>query len=166
MSRSVRTTPRKSSLPGGFDSPQQEAYLSLWRTYDRLRAVEDELFSRYDLAAQQYNALRLLAAKSPEPMLTSAIGQRLISRAPDITRLLDRLEQRGLVTRNRPADNRRTVQVSITQAGIDLLAELARPVRECHAKQLGHLPVEQLRKLTDLLRQARRPHEDSNGSWQ
>jgi DNA-binding MarR family transcriptional regulator len=166
MSRSVRPSPRKSRLPGGFDSPQQEAYLSLWRTYDRLRTVEDALFSKYDLTAQQYNALRLLESKSPEPMLTSAIGQRLISRAPDITRLLDRLEQRGLVTRNRPADNRRTVQVSITQAGLELLTELARPVRECHAKQLGHLPIEQLKKLIELLRHARRPHEDSSGNWQ
>jgi DNA-binding MarR family transcriptional regulator len=166
VSRAIRTAARKSRLPGGFDSLQQEAYLSLWRTYDRLRAVEDELFGEHDLTAQQYNALRLLEAKSPEPMLTSAIGQRLISRAPDITRLLDRLEQRGLVTRNRPADNRRTVQVSITQVGLDLLATLTRPVRECHAKQLGHLPVEQLKKLVDLLRQARRPHEELDSNWQ
>jgi DNA-binding MarR family transcriptional regulator len=166
MPRSVRSAPRKSRLPGGFDSPQQEAYLSLWRTYDRLRAIEDELFSKHDLTAQQYNALRLLEARSPEPMLTSAIGQRLISRAPDITRLLDRLEQRGLVTRNRPADNRRTVQVGITPAGLELLANLTRLVRECHAKQLGHLSAEQLKKLIDLLRQARRPHEELDSSWQ
>jgi DNA-binding MarR family transcriptional regulator len=166
MSRSVRPPARKSRLPGSFDSSQQEAYLSLWRTYDRLRALEDELFSKYDLTAQQYNTLRLLEAKAPEAMLTSAIGQRLISRAPDITRLLDRLEQRGLVTRNRPADNRRTVQVSIAPAGLELLAELARPVRECHAKQLGHLPAESLKKLIELLRQARRPHEDSDSNWQ
>jgi DNA-binding MarR family transcriptional regulator len=166
MARSARSSSRKSRLPGGFDSPQQEAYLSLWRTYDRLRAIEDELFSQHDLTAQQYNALRLLESKLPEPMLTSAIGQRLISRAPDITRLLDRLEQRGLVARNRPAQNRRTVQVSITPAGLELLAALARPVRECHAKQLGHLPAEQLKKLTELLRQARQPHEELNSNWQ
>jgi DNA-binding MarR family transcriptional regulator len=166
MSRSGRSSPRKSRLSGGFDSPQQEAYLNLWRTYDRLRGVEEELFGKFDLTAQQYNALRLLEAKLPEPMLTSAIAQRLISRAPDITRLLDRLEQRGLVTRNRPADNRRTVQVTITQAGLELLAELSRPVRDCHARQLGHLPAEQLRKLIDLLRQARRPHEDASSVWQ
>jgi DNA-binding MarR family transcriptional regulator len=162
MSRSVRTSTRKSRTPGGFDSLQQEAYLSLWRTYDRLRAVEDELFAEHDLTAQQYNALRLLETKYPEPMLTTAIGQRLISRAPDITRLLDRLEKRGLVTRNRPADNRRTVQVTITEAGLELLGELSRPVRECHAKQLSHVPAEQLKKLVELLRQARRPHEEAN----
>jgi DNA-binding MarR family transcriptional regulator len=117
------------------------------------------------LTAQQYNALRLLDRKHPEPMPTSAIAQRLISRAPDITRLLDRLEQRGLVARNRPPENRRVVQISITPAGINLLAELARPVRECHAKQLGHLPAEQLKKLIDLLRLVRRPHEESDSLW-
>jgi DNA-binding MarR family transcriptional regulator len=161
----VRSSSLKSRPAGAFDSPQQEAYLSLWRTYDRLRALEDELFGRYDLTAQQYNALRLLERKHPEPMLTSAIAQRLISRAPDITRLLDRLEQRGLVARNRPPENRRVVQISITPAGINLLAELARPVRECHAKQLGHLPAEQLKKLIDLLRLVRRPHEESDSLW-
>jgi DNA-binding MarR family transcriptional regulator len=166
MSRSARSS-KLSSRPGGaFDSLQQEAYLSLWRTYDRLRAIEDELFAKHDLTAQQYNALRLLEHKHPESILTSAISQRLISRAPDITRLIDRLEQRGLVSRHRPADNRRTVQVSITQAGLDLLAELSRPVRECHAKQFGHLPVEQLKKLIELLRQVRRPHEESTSLWQ
>lgn len=139
--------------------------MSLWRTFDRLRSIEDELFARYDLTAQQYNALRLLEYKHPDPMLTSAIAARLISRAPDITRLLDRLDQRGLVARNRPAENRRTVQVSITPAGLELLAELAAPVRECHAKQLGHLPPDQLKKLIDLLRQARRPHEAEGGGW-
>src|SRR5690606_18237415 len=82
---------------GRFDSPEQEAYLNLWRTYDRLRALEDELFARFELTAQQYNALRLLQARHPEPMPTLAVAGRLVSRAPDITRLLDRLEQRGLV---------------------------------------------------------------------
>ncbi|MCC7085246.1 MAG: MarR family transcriptional regulator [Pirellulales bacterium] len=165
MNRPVRLSPRKSKIPSDFDSLWQEAYLSLWRTYDRLRAIEDELFDGHDLTAQQYNALRLLERKHPEPMVTSAIAQRLISRAPDITRLIDRLEQRGLVLRHRPAENRRIVQVSISQAGLDLLATLARQVRECHAKQLGHLSSEQLRKLIDLLRQVRLPHEESTSHW-
>src|SRR5437764_2822231 len=84
-----------------FDSPEQEAFLSLWRTYDRLRALEDELFARFDLTPQQYNALRLLRAEHPEPVPTLALAERLVSRAPDITRLLDKLEQRGLIARTR-----------------------------------------------------------------
>ena len=88
-----------------FDSLQQEAYLNLWRTYDRLKVVEDELFVQFDLSAQQYNALRLLDAVHPGAMPTLALGQRLISRAPDMTRMLDRLEERGLVQRERRPEN-------------------------------------------------------------
>src|SRR6266536_6174541 len=89
-----------------FDSAEQEAFLSLWRTYDRLRALEDELFSRCDLTAQQYNALRLLRAAHPERLPTLALAGRLVSRAPDITRLLDRLFERGLIDRERPDADR------------------------------------------------------------
>src|SRR5437588_7009976 len=100
-----------------FDSPEQEAFLSLWRTYDRLRMVEDELFGRHGLTAQQYNALRILRAASPRRVPTLQLASRLVSRAPDITRLLDKLAERGLIDRERPADNRRIVHVGITDAG-------------------------------------------------
>src|SRR5579871_3518988 len=101
-----------------FDSLEQEAFLSLWRTYDQLRALEDELFARYDLTPQQYNALRLLHADHPSTVRTLDLAGRLVSRAPDITRLLDKLEQRSLVMRDRPADNRRIVCVGITESGL------------------------------------------------
>src|SRR5947209_8167436 len=102
---------RHSDSTGGrrFDSPEQEAFLSLWRTYDRLRALEDELFGRHDLTAQQYNALRLLRGQHPETLPTLTLAGRLVSRAPDITRLLDRLEERGRISRTRLPDNRRIV---------------------------------------------------------
>jgi DNA-binding MarR family transcriptional regulator len=148
-----------------FDSTRQEAYLNLWRTYDRLRALEDELFARFDLTAQQYNALRLLRGQHPKPLATLTIARRLVSRAPDITRLLDKLEQRNLISRERMSDNRRVVQVSITTAGLDLLGELDVPVRRCHEKQLGHLTAEQLAQLIELLKTARQPHEESTSSW-
>ena len=101
-----------------FDSPEQEAFLNLWRTYDRLRALEDELFVRWDLTPQQYNSLRLLKAEHPATLPTLALADRLVSRAPDITRLLDKLEARGLIARERPADNRRVVRVGVTPAGL------------------------------------------------
>jgi DNA-binding MarR family transcriptional regulator len=142
-----------------FDSLEQEAYLNLWHTYDRLRAIEDELFGKYELSAQQYNALRLLKAVHPGALPTNELGQRLISRAPDMTRLLDRLERRGLVERCRRDDNRRVVEVSITLAGKELLQELAAQVRACHKKQLGHLSAAELDKLVTLLKQAAAPHE-------
>jgi DNA-binding MarR family transcriptional regulator len=149
----------------GFDSAEQEAFLNLWRTYDRLRGLEDDLFARYDLTPQQYNALRLLRAEYPETLPTLALADRLVSRAPDITRLLDKLEIRGLVGRERLADNRRVVRIGITPAGVKLLKEIAEPLRECHQRQLGHLSASELRRLTELLRAARGPHEDTEGAW-
>jgi DNA-binding MarR family transcriptional regulator len=148
-----------------FDSPQQEVYLNLWRTYDRLRAYEDELFGRHGLTAQQYNALRLLRAAHPGQVPTLTLAARLVSRAPDITRLLDKLADRGLIARERPAANRRTVMVGITEAGLNLLDELAPAVRDCHAGQLGHLQPQEMATLVDLLRRARGPHEPPQSDW-
>ena len=155
------TTARKSR----FDSLQQEAYLSLWRTYDRLKSLEDELFSDADLSAQQYNSLRLLEAVHPETIPTSSLGHKLISRAPDMTRLLDRLEDRGLVHRERKADNRRVVEVGITVAGLELLRQLSASVRDCHSRQLGHLSETELRQFVELLHKVRFPHEVEGSIW-
>jgi DNA-binding MarR family transcriptional regulator len=96
---------------------------------------------------------------------TLAIAARLISRAPDITRLLDKLHDRGLVERERPADNRRVVNVGITPAGVALLAKLADEVKDCHRRQLGHLSDAELANLVDLLRKARLPHEGEESGW-
>jgi len=148
-----------------FDSPQQETYLNLWRTYDRLRMLEDELFQQHDLTAQQYNALRLLRAEHPAALATLALARKLVSHAPDITRLVDRLEERGLVARQRMPDNRRVVQIAITDAGLALLKSLDQPVRDCHLQQLGHLNGAQLQSLIELLRQARGPHEEDASAW-
>ena len=148
-----------------FDSPQQEVYLNLWRTYDRLRAYEDELFGRHGLTAQQYNALRLLRAAHPGKVPTLSVAARLVSRAPDITRLLDKLDARGLIERERPADNRRVVNVGITNAGLNLLDALASEVRACHERQLGHLSEEEMAALAALLRKARQPHEPPVNGW-
>jgi DNA-binding MarR family transcriptional regulator len=148
-----------------FDSPQQEAYLNLWRTYDRLRLLEDELFGRHDLTAQQYNALRLLRAAHPRKAPTLHLAGRLVSRAPDITRLVDKLVERGLVERERLAANRRVVHVGITAAGLALLDELAEEVRACHERQLGHMEAEEMKQLVELLRKARGPHEGVESNW-
>src|SRR5688572_16448166 len=148
----MASAPRRGSRR--FDSPQQECYLNLWRTYDRLRMLEDELFQKHDLTGQQYNALRLLRAEHPLALPTLVLAGKLVSHAPDITRLVDRLEDRKLVARQRMPDNRRVVQVSITDAGLALLKQLDQPVRECHLKQLGHLSAAQSHALVELLRTA------------
>jgi DNA-binding MarR family transcriptional regulator len=158
-------SPRKPGRTTRFDSPEQEVYLSLWRTYDRLRAFEDDLFARFKLTAQQYNVLRLLRAEHPNALRTLVLANRLISRAPDITRMLNKLESARLVVRRRRDDNRRVVDVGITQKGLLLLDRIEGPLRDCHERQLGHLSPEQLRKLSELLRAARDPHEDEGSSW-
>lgn len=156
--------PRVEKLPR-FDSLQQEVYLSLWRTYDRLRAIEEEFFHRYDLTAQQYNVLRLLRAEHPGTLPTLAIANRLISRAPDITRILDKLENRNLVHRERMAENRRVVRVGITTTGLEMLKDLAEPLAACHEKQLGHLSEPELTQLRNLLHKLRGPHEEASSTW-
>src|SRR5262245_2749479 len=158
---SVRPAQRKPR----FDSLSQEVFLNLWRTYDRLRQLEEKLFAQYDLTPQQYNVLRLLRAEHPGSLPTLGLSNRLVSRAPDITRIVDKLEQRGLVVRGRATDNRRVVRVSVTEAGRALLDELATPLKECHAQQLGHMSRSDLRRLRDLLKSARGPHEESASAW-
>ncbi len=148
-----------------FDSLQQEAYLALWRTYDRLRGLEDDLFTGFDLTAQQYNLLRLLQAAHPDLMPTLSLVARLVSRAPDVTRMLDRLEQRTLIVRERSDEDRRAVFVGITKSGLALLKKIAEPLRECHLRQLGHLSSAELKNLIQLLRKARGPHEPSDSPW-
>ncbi len=136
----------------------------MWRTYDRLRALEDELFSSVELTAQQYNLLRLLrAAQSPVPTLT--LAERLVSRAPDITRMIDKLEGRGLISRARSTKDRREVLVEITSSGETLLERIAGPLRACHERQLGHLSSADLQALIGLLRQVRAPHEPEGSEW-
>jgi DNA-binding MarR family transcriptional regulator len=148
-----------------FDSAEQEAFLSLWRTYDRLRALEDELFAGFELTPQQYNVLRVLRAAHPAALPTLLVAERLVSRAPDITRMIDKLEQRGLVRRDRPAHDRRTVLIGITEQGLALVEKIAEPLRECHARQLGHLSRADLKALSILLKAARAPHEAEESPW-
>jgi len=155
-----------SPLPSPrFDSLEQEAYLNLWRTYDRLRALEEELFGRYKLTAQQYNSLRLLRGVHPAGLPTLTLGKKLISRSPDITRLLNKLVERGLIERERKDSNRRVVEVRILPAGLDLLREIDPLVRETNQRQLGHLSPADLRELIAALSRARQPHEDPDGLW-
>jgi DNA-binding MarR family transcriptional regulator len=148
-----------------FDSLQQEVYLGLWRTYDRLRMLEDELFDQFSLTAQQYNCLRLLKSASPDSIPTLALAGRLVSRAPDITRMIDKLAKQGLVERVTVAENRRTVGVKITATGKKLLGKIVRPLTLCHQRQLGHLSAAELQQMQALLEKARAPHEPLDSMW-
>ncbi|MCY3008010.1 MAG: MarR family transcriptional regulator [Planctomycetota bacterium] len=148
-----------------FDSQEQEVYLSLWRTYDRLKAIEDDLFGQWGITSQQYNVLRILQAAAPEPVPTLQISNRLISRAPDITRMLDKLQLNGWIRRVRTEEDRRTVLVEITDEGQQLLEKLEEPVKSLHISQLGHLSQTDRATLCQLLQKTRKPHEPPGGQW-
>ena len=109
-----------------------------------------------DLSSTQYNVLRILRGAS-EGLPCGEIGNRMVTRDSDITRLLDRLERRALITRCRESKDRRTVWTRITPSGLELLARLDKPMRAAHRERMGHLGRERLSQLADLLRLARQP---------
>jgi DNA-binding MarR family transcriptional regulator len=134
--------------------PEEAAFLDLLRTTDMLSRGLISVLKAEDLSATQYNVLRILRG-APEGLPCGEIANRMITRDPDVTRLLDRLEKRSLISRCRETKDRRTVMVRITPAGLKLLARLDTPVQDGHRRQLGHLGREQLTILTELLRMAR-----------
>jgi DNA-binding MarR family transcriptional regulator len=135
-------------------SAEEATYLEIVRTGDLLARAFTAVMKDVDLSPTQYNVLRILrGAKAAIPC--GEIATRMITRDPDITRLLDRLDARGLVTRSRDPDDRRTVLAGITPAGLRLLAQLDEPIQETHRRQLGHLGKERLLELTELLQLAR-----------
>ena len=134
--------------------PEEAAFLDLLRTTDLLSRGPAQVLRSEDLSATQYNVLRILRG-APEGLACGEIARRMITRDPDITRLLDRLEKRGLISRSRETKDRRTVVANITPDGLKLLTRLDAPVQDAHRRQLGHLGQKRLRILTDLLHVAR-----------
>lgn len=133
---------------------EEAAFLELLRTSDQLTRNLVPVFKAEELSATQYNVLRILRG-SPEGLACGEIGNRMITRDPDITRLLDRLEKRTLISRCRETKDRRTVVTTITPRGLKVLERLDEPIQELHRKQLGHLGRERLKTLCELLRSAR-----------
>ena len=133
---------------------EEDAFLSLLVTTEALSRNVEKVLREADVSPTQYNVLRILRG-SPQGLPCREIGQRMISRDPDITRLLDRLEKRALISRCRETKDRRTVLTRITPQGLRLLSELDAPVAEMHRNQLGHLGRERLRSLMELLEMAR-----------
>jgi DNA-binding MarR family transcriptional regulator len=133
-----------------FDIPEAEAYLNLVRTHEQLEAGFAALFKAHGVTGPQYNVLRILRGHGRR-MRTSQIAGDMLTREPDITRLIDRMVERGLVTRERCPEDRRVVWVELAEAGARLLKRLDRPVVELHERQLGHLGERRLRELSRLL---------------
>jgi DNA-binding MarR family transcriptional regulator len=134
--------------------PEEVLFLDLLRTTDMLTRALDRILKTGALSGTQYNVLRILRG-TPEGLPCGEIASRMITRDPDITRLLDRLEKRELISRCRETKDRRMVMARITPQGLRLLAQLDEPVKETHRKQLGHLGRERLRGLTELLHVSR-----------
>ena len=132
------------------ECPEEAAFLDLLRTTDLLSRGPAQVLRSEDLSATQYNVLRILRG-APEGLACGEIARRMITRDPDITRLLDRLEKRGLISRCRETRDRRTVLARITADALKLLTRLDEPVQEVHRRQLGHLGRERLRALAELL---------------
>jgi DNA-binding MarR family transcriptional regulator len=134
--------------------PEEDAFLDLLRTTDLLSRGPAQVLKAEDLSSTQYNVLRILRG-TPPGLACGEIANRMITRDPDITRLLDRLEKRGLISRCRETKDRRMVMARITPQGLQLLARLDEPVEESHRRQLGHLGASRLRALAELLAAAR-----------
>ena len=134
--------------------PEETLFVDMVRTTDLLSRGLTQLLKAEGLSPAQYNVLRILRG-APEGLLCGEIGDRMISRDPDITRVLDRMEKRGLVSRCRQHSDRRRIQVRISDAGMELLARLDEPIRKVHRRQLGHLAPRQRQNLAELLEACR-----------
>jgi DNA-binding MarR family transcriptional regulator len=130
---------------------EDTVFISLQKTADSLGIEAEQLFKPHGLTGTQYNVLRILRGAEPEGLACRAIGERMISHDPDMTRLLDRMEKRGLISRARQTDDRRVIKTRISPAGLALLKSLDQPVRELHKRQFRHLPSARLKTLAKLL---------------
>ena len=142
-----------------FRSPYHEAAIALLRTADVLRRRFEALFEPYGITTQQYNVLRILRGARPEPLPTMEIAERMIERTPGITRLVERLEEKGLVRRERSSEDRRCVLCAITEAGLDLLDELDDPVDLADREVVSMLDEEEAEELISYLGRIREGNE-------
>ncbi|MGI9106344.1 MAG: MarR family winged helix-turn-helix transcriptional regulator [Pyrinomonadaceae bacterium] len=138
---------------------EEEVYLSILRTSEMLSWGVNETLKGAELTATQYNVLRILRGAGQGGTSCREVGERMVTKDSDITRLLDRLETRGLISRERESRDRRVIIVRISDDGLRLLAELDPPIAECHHRQLGHLGAKQLAALSKLLEVAREKPE-------
>ena len=151
--REMTKDAKRGALPS--NSLEEEAFVALLRTADQLQGRAAEMFKLHGLSPTQYNALRILRGAGPEGLACTEVARRMINRDPDITRLMDRLERRGLIRRSREEKDRRVIKARISAAGLDLLKGLNREVAEFHRQLLGHLGAEKLQSLIGLLEAAR-----------
>ena len=138
-----------------FASPEQEAHLNIGRTDAVLSDALERMLKPFGISGTQYNVLRILRGAGPEGLCRNEVRDRLLTRMPDVTRLLDRMEDAGLIVRTRSTEDRRLVSTRLTTRGRELVDSLDAPVAAEHRRRLGHLSEQQLRTLVELLTLAR-----------
>ena len=134
-----------------FTSLQEEALLNIVRTSAAMMDEMEELLKERGITNTQYNVLRILRGAEPDGLCRNELRDRMLTRMPDVTRLLDRMEQAGLVARSRDNEDRRLVSTRITPAGRRVVDELDAPVRSFHKTRLAHMSDDQMRTLVELL---------------
>src|SRR5258707_12161345 len=142
----ARTRTQWVSLPS-----EDRAFVALQKAADKLAVQAEQLVKANGLTGAQYNVLRILRGAEPDGLACSTISERMISHDPDMTRLLDRMEKRDLITRQRQTDDRRVVKTRITSGGLELLKRLDHPIRELHREQFAHIANARVKELADLL---------------
>lgn len=138
-----------------FESLEEEALLNIVRTADAVDRQVAEMLKPWGLTPTQYNALRIVRGAGERGHTCGAIAERMLTRDPDVTRLVDRLARRGLVARDRAKEDRRAVLIRLTPAGRELTDRLDAPVAALHQRLLSHLGADQLRQLISLLELSR-----------
>jgi DNA-binding MarR family transcriptional regulator len=140
----------------GFGSLEEEVTLNIARTAEYMMNAVAEVLKPYSLTVTQYNALRILRGAGTQGLMCSEVGERMVTKESDITRLLDRLESRGFISRERPPENRRVVIATIADAGNELLAELDGPVADCNKRLSAGLGKAEMRSLVSMLETIRK----------
>jgi DNA-binding MarR family transcriptional regulator len=130
---------------------EDQLFVSLLKAADSLSQEAERLLKSAGLTGAQYNVLRILRGAEPDGILCRGIAERMISRDPDMTRLLDRMEKHDWITRQRQKDDRRVIKTRITAEGLNLLKKLDQPVRDLHERQFRHMSLTRLRQLAELL---------------
>jgi len=139
--------PQKRAAP----SLESRGFVALLFAADRLSQQAEQLMKRHSLTGTQYNVLRILRGAEPDGLPCKGIGDRMICHDPDMTRLLDRMEKRGLITRARQTDDRRVVKTRISAQGLEILRKLDGPVEELHRRQFRNIAVTRLKSLVAAL---------------
>ncbi|HEX8265655.1 MAG TPA: MarR family transcriptional regulator [Pyrinomonadaceae bacterium] len=138
-----------------FESVEDEVFVNVIRTAEVFNRKQTEFLKGYDLTPSQFNVLRILRGAEPEGLICREIGERMVAFDPDVTKLLDRLEARDLIERERQEKDRRVIVVRISEEGLKLLKKIDQPILDFTNNLLGHLGEKKLRTLNELTEEAR-----------